>query len=155
MNFIICRIHHTIMPQHEQDVNIKSYIWLGKTFLKTYLIKDLGGQGHTDGLGASVMSSNYWWMTCSSKGQQRLTMRRPLLELFPENCNVSKTIYMEIYRCLQEACALKCSNLKKSDTAVPPWQSTSSLESVSTGATGLEWYDCASMTCLLSRSSLC
>jgi hypothetical protein len=34
------------------------------------MIKDLEGQGQTDGLGALVMSNNYWWMTCSSKGQQ-------------------------------------------------------------------------------------
>jgi hypothetical protein len=84
------------------------------------MIKELEEQGHTDGLGVSVMSNNYWWMTCSSKGQQQLTIRQPLLELFPENCNVSKTIHMEILHCLQDASALKCSNLKKSDTAVPP-----------------------------------
>jgi hypothetical protein len=58
------------MPQHDLDKNIKSCVWLGKTFLKTFMIKDVERQGHTDDLGASVMSNNYWWVTCSSKGQQ-------------------------------------------------------------------------------------
>jgi len=57
------------MPQHEQDMNIKSYVWLGKTFLKTYMIKDLEVQGHTNGLAASVISNNYWWMTAAADNE--------------------------------------------------------------------------------------